>query len=68
MSEDNRENNLEGSIVLERLAEVGLVDDFLEAVDDDNFGKAKSLMESVDLDSEVIAQVIEEMKDANSHF
>ncbi len=55
---------LEGSLVLEKLAEIGKVDAFFEAIDADDFGKAQSLMKRAGVDSETIAQVLKEMKDA----
>ncbi|MGE3974212.1 MAG: hypothetical protein AB7F59_06780 [Bdellovibrionales bacterium] len=38
------ENDFEGTLVLEKLAEIGKVEDFFEAIDSDDFEKAKSLM------------------------
>ena len=59
------ESDFEGSLVLERLAEIDKVDEFFEAIDSDNFGKAKSLMLAADLDSETIAMVLKKMSDAD---
>lgn len=59
------ESNFEGSLVLERLAEIGQVDAFFEAIDSDNFDKVISLMKRAHLDSKTIATVIKKMKDAN---
>ena len=39
-----KEDDLEGTLVLEKLAEIGKVDAFFEAVDSDDFGKAQALM------------------------
>ncbi|MBY0472577.1 hypothetical protein K2X30_15540 [bacterium] len=55
---------LEGSLVLEKLAEIGKVDAFYEAIDTDDFGKAQALMKRAGVDSETIAQVLKEMEDA----
>lgn len=57
------EFDLEGSIVLEKLAEIDKVDAFLEAIDSDNFDKAKALMKRAGLDSETIAAVLKEMRE-----
>ena len=55
------ESDFEGTLVLERLAEIGKVDDFFEAVDSDDFGKAKSLMKRAGLDAETIEIVLKMM-------
>lgn len=54
-------NNLEGSLVLEKLAEIDKVDEFFEAVDSDDFILAKNLMVQAGLDSETIKKVLREM-------
>lgn len=59
------ENDFEGTLVLEKLAEIGKVDDFFEAIDADDFGKAKSLMKKAKIDSEMIAIVLKKMSDAD---
>lgn len=53
----------EGSQVLEKLAAVGLVDEFLEAVDSDDFGEAVLLMRRAEVDEETIRLVLNEMED-----
>ena len=60
------ETDFEGTLVLEKLAEIGKVDEFFDAIDSDNFGKAKSLMKAADLDSESIGTVLKMMGDADS--
>lgn len=60
-----KESEFEGTLVLEKLAEVGKVDDFYEAMDADDFDRARTLMKSVDLDSETIAMVLKKMNDAD---
>lgn len=57
------ENDFEGTLVLEKLAEIGKVDAFFEAVDSDDFAKARSLMKRAGIDSETISTVIEKMSD-----
>jgi DsbC/DsbD-like thiol-disulfide interchange protein len=48
-------------LVLEKLAEIGKADAFLEAVDSDDFGKAESLMRRAQIDAETIATVLKKM-------
>ncbi len=55
------EQDFEGTVVLEKLAEIGKVDDFFEAIDSDDFNKAKSLMKHAQIDSETIAIVLKKM-------
>lgn len=58
------ESDFEGSLVLEKLAEIGKVDDFFTAIDSDDFNKATSLMRKANIDSETIARVLKMMGDA----
>lgn len=59
------EKDFEGTLVLERLAEIGKVDAFFEAIDSDDFGRARSLMSKAGVDAETIAVVIKKMGDAD---
>lgn len=59
------ESDFEGTLVLEKLAEIGKVDDFFEAIDSDDLGKAQSLMKRAAVDTETIAIVLKKMSDAN---
>jgi hypothetical protein len=59
------ERDFEGTLVLEKLAEIGKVDDFFEAVDADDFGKASALMKRAHVDSETIAVVLKKMRVAD---
>lgn len=59
------ENDFEGTLVLEKLAAIGKVDDFFEAIDADDFGEAASLMRQANLNSETIAIVLQKMADAD---
>jgi hypothetical protein len=52
------ESDFEGTLVLERLAEIGKVDDFFEAIDSDDFDRAKGLMKRAGLESVTIAIVL----------
>lgn len=59
-------NNFEGSVVLEKLAEIGKVDVFIDAIDADDFIKAKFLMIKAGIDSETISVVLNKMADSDS--
>lgn len=56
-----KENDFEGTLVLEKLAEIHRVDDFFEAVDSDDFERAKMLMKKAGVDSKTIQLVLEKM-------
>ncbi len=55
------ETDFEGTLVLEKLAEIGKVDEFFEAIDSDDFGKATSLMKRAKIDSQTIETVLRMM-------
>jgi hypothetical protein len=57
------EEDLEGSTILEKLAEVGLVEAFFEAVDSDNFARAKSLMLKAHIEPSEIQKVMKMLVD-----
>jgi hypothetical protein len=59
------EDDFEGTLVLEKLAEIGRVDEFFEAIDADDFRKAELLMKRARVDSETIAVVLKKMADAD---
>ncbi|HXH74089.1 MAG TPA: hypothetical protein VNJ08_03945 [Bacteriovoracaceae bacterium] len=59
------ENDFEGSIVLEELAALGLVDDFLDAVDSDDLPKAISLLREAEINEETIAMVLKKVEDGD---
>lgn len=58
------EEDFEGTLVLEKLAAVGLVEEFFGAVDSDDFKKASSLLKRAGVDFETIAMVLQKMADA----
>jgi hypothetical protein len=58
------EHDFEGTLVLEKLAEIGKVDSFFDAVDSDDFSKAKSLMTKAGVDLETIKIVLDKMASA----
>jgi len=55
------ESDFEGTLVLEKLAVIDKVDAFMEAVDSDDFDRAKLLMKKAAVDSETIALVLKKM-------
>lgn len=55
------EDDFEGTLVLERLAEIGKVEEFFEAVDADDFARAQDLMKRAKIDATTIATVLKEM-------
>lgn len=55
------ESDFEGTLVLEKLAAIDKVDAFMEAVDSDDFDRAKLLMKKARVDSETIAIVLKKM-------
>ncbi|QDK39341.1 hypothetical protein [Bdellovibrio sp. NC01] len=57
------EQDFEGTLVLEKLSEIGKLDAFFEAIDSDDFDKAKSLMKRANIDFETIAMVMKKMRD-----
>lgn len=59
------ESDFEGTLVLEKLAEIGKLDAFFEAIDSDDFDKAKTLMKRAQVDAETIAVVLKKMTDAD---
>ncbi len=59
------EQDFEGTLVLEKLAEIGRVDEFLDAVDADDFALATALMRKAEVDAETIAVVLKMMEDAD---
>lgn len=59
------ESEFEGTLVLEKLAEINKIEDFFDAIDSDNFGEAKALMKRAGVDSETIAVVLNKMRQAD---
>ena len=57
------ESDFEGTLVLEHLARVDKLEEFLAAVDSEDFITAKALMLSAHIDSETIAIVLKKMAD-----
>ena len=57
-------SEFEGTLVLEKLAEIGKVDEFFDAIDTDDFSAAVSLMKLAQIDQKTISIVIEQMNAA----
>lgn len=62
------ESQFEGTLVLERLAEIGKVEEFFDAIDSDNFSEAKVLMETAGIDVPTIKLVLQKMADADGEY
>jgi hypothetical protein len=56
------EKDFEGTLVLERIAEIGKVDDFFDAIDADDVVGATSLMKQAKVDRATIALVVSKMQ------
>ena len=59
------EKDFEGTLVLERLAEIGRVEDFFDAIDSDDIQRATSLMKRANIDASTIAMVVRKIEDAD---
>ncbi len=57
------DSDFEGTLVLEKLAEIGKVEDFFDAIDSDDFAGARSLMKRANVPPEDIAIVLQKMAD-----
>lgn len=62
------ESDFEGTLVLEKLAEIGKVEAFFDALDSDDFGRVKSLLKRAALDAETIAIVLKKMQESDETF
>lgn len=59
------ENDFEGTLVLEKLAAIGRLDDFFEAIDADDVPRAVSLMRKAEIDPRTIAVVVKKIEAAD---
>lgn len=59
------EQEFEGTLVLEQLAAIGMVDAFFEAIDADDVPRAVSLMRRAKIDASTIAVVVKKMEEAD---
>ncbi len=60
------DEDFEGTLVLEKLAETNSVEEFFEAIDSDNFEKARTLMRDAGVDLETIAIVLKKMAESDT--
>lgn len=56
------DSDFEGTLILEKLAAIGKIDAFYEAVDSDNFAAAKALLKRANVDAKTIALVLSKME------
>ncbi|HEX8790911.1 MAG TPA: hypothetical protein VF765_08150 [Polyangiaceae bacterium] len=59
------ERDFEGTLVLERLAEIGRVEEFFDAIDADDVPRATSLMKKAKIDAATIAMVVRKLEEAD---
>lgn len=57
--------DFEGTLVLERLATIDKVDEFLDAVDSDDIARATRLMKAARIDASAIATVVCKIADGD---
>jgi hypothetical protein len=60
------EADFEGTLVLEKLAAIGEVEDFFDAIDADDEGRAIQLMKKADVDALTIRIVIRKMRESDA--
>ncbi len=58
--------DFEGTLVLEKLATIDKVDEFLDAVDSDDIARATRLMKAARIDAATIATVVRKIEDGDS--
>jgi len=56
------DSDFEGTLVLEKLAAIGEVEDFFDAIDADDTRRAAALMKRAGIDAVTISTVIEKME------
>lgn len=55
------EKDFEGTLVLEKMAEINKLDEFMAAIDADDFGYARALMKRANVSPEDISIVLKKM-------
>lgn len=60
-----KEEDFEGSVVLERLAAMNLVDEFFDAVDSDDLTEILALLRQAGIDDETIEEVLNQIEEFN---
>lgn len=61
------ESDFEGTLVLEKLAEIDKLDEFFMAIDSDDFARAQSLMKKAGVDAPTISIVLKKMSMADGN-
>ena len=59
------ESNFEGSLILEKLAALNILDDFFEAIDSDDLKEVILLLRQADVDEETIEEVLSQIEEEN---
>lgn len=59
------ESDFEGTEVLEQLAAIGRLEDFFDAIDEDDVERATALMRRANVDTSTIAIVVKKMREAD---
>ncbi|MBY0516790.1 MAG: hypothetical protein K2P81_07775 [Bacteriovoracaceae bacterium] len=61
-----KDQDFEGTLILEELASFGLLQEFYDAIDSDDLTKVISLMRRVDIDQEDILAVLSKIRSSDS--
>ena len=59
------EEDFEGTLVLEQLAAIGMVEDFFDAIDSDDVGRATALMKRANVEASTIAIVVRKIEQSD---
>jgi hypothetical protein len=60
------DTDFEGTLVLEKLAAIGKVEDFFDAIDADDVERATALMKRAKLDTATIAVVVRKLEEGDA--
>ena len=59
------ESDFDGTLVLEQLAAIGKVEEFFDAIDSDDVGRATALMQKAYVDAPTMAIVVKKMEQSD---
>jgi hypothetical protein len=59
------DTDFEGTLVLEKLAAIDKIDEFFEAIDADDVGRATALMRKAGVDASTISIVVRKMEESD---
>ncbi len=59
------ERDFDGTLVLEKLASIGKIDEFFEAIDADDLPRARALMKRADVDPRTVTIVLRKIAEAD---